>query len=208
MIASRYRHSQFRSSGFTLIELIVVILLLGALIAHWAIQPYERNKTKKMLDALPGVCSAYFDRVGALDRTFRLSAEIYQTKTPGQYQRMLGFWLRAAKEPEPMYGGKPKPSWLMELEKQEQAQVLDALRTAGIAVDELSALHAKLDKISPQLSDAESAAVMRAAEPVYSGLLGMARQETADKIVLRLQELGASTGGLDGNHIRLSDRGR
>jgi len=204
MDTSRRHRPHIVLLGFTSFEILLIFIVLTFPIVYWGVHAYERGKTEKLLNTLPGVEVAYFDRAAAPERIFHLSADAYSTNASGHYRDVLGIWILSLREPELKYGGKAKPAWLISLEKQERAEAQRALMLVGATLDELQMFHDKLDEISPQLSKAEAAAVKNAANPVIFGLLAKFKRDTADKIVVQLRGLGASPAGLAGNHIGAS----
>jgi prepilin-type N-terminal cleavage/methylation domain-containing protein len=192
--------------GFTLIELVATVALIGWL-AALGMQEYQKGRVKELLtEKTPAAYSAALDRVGSFDRIGRLAAEATDTNAPGHYRKVVYIWQKFTKTPTATYMTDSEKQWLISIKERESAEVVKYLTSIGISTDELDVLGAKLENISPALTDEETAKLKKLVE--YGAIADLSRFHEASLVMIihNLETLGASKSALRDNGIRLPEK--
>jgi len=203
----RKLHKLASAKGFTVVELVFALCLVSLPFSLWVADVLARQEAEKtalfLKEKAPAAETAYMSRAGAYDYLGRLSAKAAESRAPGHYQNILESWIAASAQPVETYAAKPKPVWLLTLERSEHQEVMKELRSLSVSTEDLVQLSLKLGAISPQLTASETAKVESLANP--ANLLQVAYLQTATlkKIVPELIRLGASEQGLRRNGIVL-----
>lgn len=159
---------------------VIVVLLMA-----FGGQAWQDYQEKQLLsEQARGADAMYQERKHALDTTGRVMADINDSRSPGSYIRGLTLWEKALTET----AQNGASAWVMELQKQERAEVMKILSEINVTQENVSVLKNKLHKISPQLTDAELDQLSRLNG--YLILLATIRTNTASSVADKVNALG------------------
>lgn len=174
-------------------EITLIASFVLAILGYWGYTSWASNKANEVLEGpAHGAAVVYFDRGEVPFRLARLGAQIQETRAPGRYLEALKLW-SASLHPAARRDDAP---WVKALVAQEREEALAWLAKEKVSPDEVTALQQKLEKISPQLSDRETAVLEQLTSSQGLWALGKMQEHTLEALFAKLHDLGASDRGL------------
>lgn len=174
-------------------EIMVIVSFLLVVLGFWGYTRWASYTASAVLEGpAQGAAMVYFERGNVPFRVGRLGAKIHETRAPGQYLEAVTLWRASLTSAGP----RVDAPWVAALLTHERGEVQAWLTKEHISPEELATLQAKLEKISPQLSERETAVLEQLTS--YEGLmaLGEMQEHTLYALFSELHALGANDIGL------------
>lgn len=185
------------NAGFPLLfRLGITVLFLGTLSIALSMIGYSfwaEHAARKVLEGpAVGADAIYYDTAHSFDRLGRLAAEVHETRSPGSFLRALDQWADAL-DPQTK---RKSAQWVTDLKAKQRDEVLTRLAKQKITPEQILNLQSKMRKISPQMSDSETAVLDQLTS--FTGMmdLAMIQMETSKSLFSKLHDLGARDVGL------------
>lgn len=191
------------SQVFSSFEVAMLASILFVVAAVISTDVYFKHRTAQVLVG-PGLGAERMARhrdVYGARVAYQLALEIEKTRAPGLYLAGLAAWtdvLESAGSPDDV-------AWVTAIKSQERADAKALLAKVGVPREALEALRIKLNKVSPQLTDTEEGSLRRLTSTDALFSVGELKQKTGRGLRAKLEDLGATTWGLESRGIRLPE---
>jgi hypothetical protein len=173
-------------------------MLIGLLccgVSFVCVVTWQKHVAQKVLAGpARGAEAFYYETSNAPARLGMLAARAFETRAPGSYLNILNKWTEAMAP----NSHADEAAWVTKIRVAQHQQVVDLLAKYKTSPDQISSLQSKLEKISPQLTENETALLSEITS--FSGVMDLADVEIKSSKMLfaKLHELGASDNGLAG----------